>query len=123
MTRMFVDAWDPAYGYAFEGGDGDGPAAPSSAQVDTDAEVPAAQWAPIDPPPGVRCPDTVLLVDGVRRNDAGLWTAEDDGQSYAGSHASTNIRVIGRPSARTRYARPCAPRTGPEPARRATARG
>jgi hypothetical protein len=94
-VRMFVDPWNPAYGSGFEGGaDGDGPAAPSSAQVDTDAEVPAGQWAPIDPPPGVRCPDTVLLVDGVRRNDAGLWTAEDDGQSYAGLAASYAAGVV-----------------------------
>jgi hypothetical protein len=92
---MFVDPWNPAYGSGFEGGaEGDGPAAPSSAQVDTDAEVPAAQWAPIDPPAGVRCPDTVLLVDGVRRNDAGLWTAEDDGQSYAGLAASYAAGVV-----------------------------
>jgi hypothetical protein len=94
VTRMFVDAWDPSYGSAFEGGESDGPAAPSSAQVDTDAEVPAAQWAPIDAHPGVRCPDVVLLVDGVRRNDAGLWTAEDDGQSYAGLAASYAAGVV-----------------------------
>jgi hypothetical protein len=94
-VRMFVDPWNPAYGSGFEGGaEGDGPAAPSSAQVDTDAEVPAGQWAPIDPPPGVCCPDTVLLVDGVRRNDAGLWTAEDDGQSYAGLAASYAAGVV-----------------------------
>lgn len=92
MTRMYVDAWDPAYGSSFEGGDG--PASPSSAQVDTDAEVPAAQWAPIDVPAGVRCPDVVLLVDGVRRNDAGLWTAEEDGQSYAGLAASYAAGVV-----------------------------
>jgi hypothetical protein len=91
---MYVDAWDPAYGASFEGGDGDGPASPSSAQVDTDAEVPAAQWAPIDVRPGVRCPDVVLLVDGVRRNDAGLWTAEDDGQSYPGLAASYAAGVV-----------------------------
>jgi hypothetical protein len=93
---MFVDAWDPSYGSSFEGGgDGDGgPAAPSSAQVDTDVEVPAAQWAPLDVPAGVRCPDLVLLVDGVRRNDAGLWTAEDDGQSYAGLAASYAAGVV-----------------------------
>jgi hypothetical protein len=91
---MFVDAWDPSYGYAFEGGDSDGPAAPSSAQVDTDAETPAAAWAPIDVPAGVRAPATVLLVDGVRRNDAGLWTAEDDGQSYAGLAASYAAGVV-----------------------------
>ncbi|BFU43074.1 hypothetical protein KRMM14A1004_13110 [Krasilnikovia sp. MM14-A1004] len=95
MTRMFVDAWDPAYGASFEGGgDGDGPSAPSSAKVDTDVEVPAAQWSPIDPPAGLRCPDVVLLVDGVRRNDAGLWTAEDDGQSYAGLAASYAAGVV-----------------------------
>ena len=95
MTRMFVDAWDPAYGSAFDsGGDGDGPGAPSSAQVDTDAERPAARWAPIDADPGACCPDTVLLVDGVRRNDAGLWTAEDDGQSYPGLAASYAAGVV-----------------------------
>ncbi|BCJ54974.1 hypothetical protein Asp14428_64490 [Actinoplanes sp. NBRC 14428] len=95
MTRMFVDAWDPAYGASFEGGDAsDGPASPSSAQVDTDVEVPAAQWAPIDVAAGVRCPDVVFLVDGVRRNDAGLWTAEEDGQSYAGLAASYAAGVV-----------------------------
>ena len=93
MTRMYVDAWDPAYGSSFEGG-GEGPAATSTAQVDADAEVPAARWAPIDVPPGVRCPDLVLLVDGVRRNDAGLWTAEEDGQSYAGLAASYAAGVV-----------------------------
>ena len=92
---MFVDAWDPSYGSSFEGGgDGDGPAAVSSAQVDTDVEVPAAEWAPLDVPAGVTCPDLVLLVDGVRRNDAGLWTAEDDGQSYAGLAASYAAGVV-----------------------------
>jgi hypothetical protein len=93
---MFVDAWDPSYGSSFEGGggDGDGPASPSSAQVDTDVEVPAEKWAPIDVPAGLRAPDVVLLVDGVRRNDAGLWTAEDDGQSYAGLAASYAAGVV-----------------------------
>jgi hypothetical protein len=94
VTRMFVDAWDPAYGSSFEGGDSDGPASPSSAQVEVDAEVPADQWAPIDVPAGLRAPDTVLLVDGVRRNDAGLWTAEEDGQSYAGLAASYAAGVV-----------------------------
>ena len=95
MTRMFVDAWDPSYGSSFEGGAaGDGPASPSSAQVDTDVEVPAADWAPIDVSAGVRCPDVVFLVDGVRRNDAGLWTAEEDGTSYAGLAASYAAGVV-----------------------------
>jgi hypothetical protein len=95
VTRMFVDAWDPAYGASLEGGGGgDGPGAPSSTQVDTDVEVPAAQWAPRDVAAGVRCPDVVLLVDGVRRIDAGLWTAEDDGASYAGLAASYAAGVV-----------------------------
>ena len=92
---MFVDAWDPSYGSSFEGGgDGDGPASASSAQVDTDVEVPAAEWAPVDVPSGVHSPDVVLLVDGVRRNDAGLWTAEEDGQSFAGLAASYAAGVV-----------------------------
>src|SRR3954469_6007425 len=91
---MFVDAWDPSYGSSFEGGDADGPASPSSAQVDTDVEVPAAEWAPIDVSSSVRCPDVVFLVDGVRRNDAGLWTAEEDGTSYAGLAASYAAGVV-----------------------------
>ena len=89
---MFVDAWDPAYGAAYEGGDG--PASPSSAQVDTDAEVPAAGWAPIDARTDLACPEIVLLVDGVRRNDAGLWTAEDDGLSFPGLAASYAAGVV-----------------------------
>jgi hypothetical protein len=91
---MFVDTWDPAYGASFEGGDGEGPASPSSAQVDTDVEVPAAEWAPIDAPPGARPPDVVFLVDGVRRNDAQIWTAEDDGTSFAGLAASFAAGVV-----------------------------
>jgi hypothetical protein len=94
---MYVDAWDPSYGSSFEGGDGgDGPGSPSSAQsdTDTDAEVPAERWAPIDVRPGVCCPDVVLLVDGVRRNDAGLWTEEEDGQSYPGLAASYAAGVV-----------------------------
>jgi hypothetical protein len=92
---MFVDAWDPSYGASMEGGgDGDGPASASSAQVETDVELPAAQWAPLDVAVGVRRPDVVLLVDGVRRNDAGLWTAEEDGASYAGLAASYAAGVV-----------------------------
>jgi hypothetical protein len=95
VTKLFVDAWDPAYGASLEGGAaGDGPAAPSTSQVDPDVEVPAGQWAPRDVAPGVRCPDVVLLVDGVRRIDAGLWTAEEDGASYAGLAASYAAGVV-----------------------------
>lgn len=95
MTRVFVDAWDPSYGSSFEGAEGgDGPAASSSQQVDVDVEVPAAEWAPVDVSSSVRVPDVVFLVDGVRRNDAGLWTAEEDGTSYAGLAASYAAGVV-----------------------------
>jgi len=97
VTRMFVDTWDPSYGSSFSGdgdGGGDGPASPSSAQVVTDVEVPTAEWAPIDVAASVRRPDVVFLVDGVRRNDAGLWTAEEDGTSYAGLAASYAAGVV-----------------------------
>jgi len=92
VTRLFVDAWDPAYGASFEGGDG--PASPSTAQVDTDAELPAAEWRPLEAPGGVRAPDVVLLVDGVRRIDAGLWTEEEDGTSFPGLAASYAAGVV-----------------------------
>jgi hypothetical protein len=91
---MFVDAWDPSYGSSFEGGGEEGPASQSSAQVDTDVEVPAAEWTPIDVSTAIRRPDVVFLVDGVRRNDAGLWTEEEDGTSYAGLAASFAAGVV-----------------------------
>ncbi|MFI5888582.1 hypothetical protein ACIA5D_00520 [Actinoplanes sp. NPDC051513] len=94
MTKMYVDTWDPSYGSSFEGGGDDGPASQSSAQVDTDVEVPAAEWAPIDVARGRNPPGVVFLVDGVRRNDAGLWTAEEDGTSYAGLAASFAAGVV-----------------------------
>jgi hypothetical protein len=93
-AQLFVDAWDPAYGASLEGAGGDGPISPSTAQVDPDAELPAAQWRPLDPDERVHCPEVVLLVDGVRRIDAGLWTAEDDGSSYAGLAASYAAGVV-----------------------------
>ncbi|WP_433391889.1 hypothetical protein [Micromonospora sp. KLBMP9576] len=91
--RFFVDAWDPAYGASFEASAG-GPAAPSSAQVDADAELPAVDWRAIGPRPGVRAPDVVLLVDGVRRIDASVWTAEEDGVSFPGLAASYAAGVV-----------------------------
>ncbi|HEY0697958.1 MAG TPA: hypothetical protein VGD43_09125 [Micromonospora sp.] len=92
-TRLFVDAWDPAYGTSFEGGAG-GPAAPSSAQVDAGVEVPADAWHPVGRPEHVAPPDVVLMVDGVRRIDASVWTEEDDGGTYPGVAASYAAGVV-----------------------------
>ncbi|MET8838363.1 hypothetical protein ABZV78_31305 [Micromonospora sp. NPDC004540] len=94
MTRFFVDAWDPAYGASFEAGGGGGPAAPSSAQVDAGVELPATDWRAVDARRDVAAPDVVLLVDGVRRIDASVWTAEDDGASFPGIAASYAAGVV-----------------------------
>lgn len=91
--RFYVDAWDPSYGASFEA-TATGPAAPSSAQVETDAELPAVDWRAIDVRAGVRAPDVVLLVDGVRRIDASIWTAEEDGGSFPGLAASYAAGVV-----------------------------
>ncbi|MEU3457904.1 hypothetical protein ABZ671_30590 [Micromonospora sp. NPDC006766] len=94
MTRFYVDAWDPAYGASFEAAGGGGPAAPSSAQVDADVELPAADWRAVDVRRDVSAPDVVLLVDGVRRIDASIWTAEEDGGSFPGIAASYAAGVV-----------------------------
>ncbi|SBT36961.1 hypothetical protein [Micromonospora auratinigra] len=92
--RFYVDSWDPAYGASFEAAGGTGPAAPSSAQVDADVELPAADWRALDVRRDVTAPDVVLLVDGVRRIDASVWTAEDDGGSFPGIAASYAAGVV-----------------------------
>lgn len=93
--RIFVDAWDPGYGAAYEPGEGaGGPSAESTAQLDPDVELPAASWQPLAAPADLRTPDVVLLVDGVRRIDARFWTEEDDGTSYAGIAASYAAGVV-----------------------------
>jgi hypothetical protein len=88
--RWYVDPWSPSYGSAFESG----PSAESAAQLDLDVEVPAAAWQPVAAPPDLRAPDVVLLVDGVRRTDALLWSNEGDGTSYAGLAASFAAGVV-----------------------------
>ncbi|MFJ8577773.1 hypothetical protein [Micromonospora sp. NPDC093277] len=94
MTRFYVDAWDPAYGASFEAAGGGGPAAPSTAQVEADVELPAADWRALDVRRDVPAPDVVLLVDGVRRIDASIWTAEEDGGSFPGIAASYAAGVV-----------------------------
>ena len=89
--RFWVDAWDPSYAAEADGG---GPAQPSTAELNPDVEVPAAAWRPVPYPVDVRAPDTVLLVDGVRRVDARVWTDEGDGGSYPGLAASFAAGVV-----------------------------
>jgi uncharacterized protein len=90
--RLFVDAWDPAYGSGVE--DGGRPGTRSNAGLDLDVEVPGAAWRAIDPDPATPLPDTVLFVDGVRRNDARVWVQDDAGQVHPGLAASYAAGVV-----------------------------
>jgi uncharacterized protein len=90
--RMHVDAWDPAYGTGIEQS-GDGPSTSSSAELDTDVEMPAGGWHPIVAPAGVCAPDAVLFVDGVRRIDA-RFSLESDDRSDPGIAASYAAGVV-----------------------------
>lgn len=95
MSRWHVDAWNPAYGTSFEQSEaGSGPTTESSAQVDPDVELRSDQWRALSAPPQLRPPPVVLLVDGVRRIDAGLWSRESDGTSYPGIAASYAAGVV-----------------------------
>jgi hypothetical protein len=68
-----VDPWDPGYGLAF-GEEMDGGALEeSTAELNLDLELPAAQWRPLTPDPASPLPGTVLFLDGVRRIDARIW--------------------------------------------------
>lgn len=87
-----VDPWSPSHGASVDVGLA--PAAASSAQVDLEVERPAPAWQALAPPPRLRAPDVVLLVDGVRRIDATVWTAEPDGGSFPGLAASYAAGVV-----------------------------
>lgn len=92
--RLFVEAWDPSYGAAVESADFAGGTPSSEAELDCDVEIAAGAWVPMSPPPDVRAPDVVLLVDGVRRIDARVWIGDDDGvhPGVAASFAAGVVR-------------------------------
>lgn len=89
--QLHVDAWDPAYGSAFEA---DTEPAESEALRDVAVERPADAWEPLTAPPTTRAPSAVLFVDGVRRLDAGVWLVEDDGTAHPGLAASYAAGVV-----------------------------
>jgi hypothetical protein len=87
--RFSVDPWDPAYGTSAGSQLGE-----SSAEVDVDVEVPAGEWAPIEPSPGLAPPSAVLFVDGVRRVDAQVWVHGPGGVAEPGLCASYAAGVV-----------------------------
>ncbi len=85
--RFSVDAWDPSYGSALEGGD-----LPSSAAaVNTDVERAAHAWSPVDARTDIVEPSAILFVDGVRRVDARVWIDDPSEDGSAAVTASPGI--------------------------------
>jgi hypothetical protein len=92
-VKLFVDAWDPAYGSAIEAAEAE-PTGESTAQVRANVEREPAAWCPLTPAPDRRMPGTILLVDGVRRIDAHIWVEEADGTVHPGLVASYAAGVV-----------------------------
>jgi hypothetical protein len=86
-----VDPWDPGYGQAMAD---ESELAESSAKLNLDLEVPASEWQPIDPAPGVELPEKVLFLDGVRRIDARVWLRGTEAQPQAGIAASLAAGLV-----------------------------
>jgi hypothetical protein len=71
-SRLWVDAWDPAYGTSVRTDD----LGESVSSTDLSIERATGEWAPIDPVAGTPVPEAILFVDGVRRIDARVWLGE-----------------------------------------------
>ncbi len=90
MPRIFVEAWDPAYGSSFAPGD----MTPSLAEVDPSVEVPAGSWKAIPPEPAAGGAERLAFIDGVRRIDALVWIEDSDGTFRRGLCASFAAGVV-----------------------------
>ncbi|MFC5835458.1 hypothetical protein [Nonomuraea insulae] len=73
-----VDPWDPGYSAALNA-EALAELDATSAELDLDVEMSAADWRPVTPDPGTAPPDVLLIADGVRRIDARVWTHTSDG--------------------------------------------
>jgi hypothetical protein len=89
-VKLHVDGWDPGYGSGFEPGE----SRQSAAKTVLDVERPTGAWQPLDPPRDTPEPAAVLLVDGVRRIDAGMWLTGADGVTYRGVAVSFAAGVV-----------------------------
>ena len=91
-----VDPWDPGYGVAFSeesAAEADG-LAESSAELNLDLELPAADWRPLDPDQALALPGLLLFLDGVRRIDARVWVHGVHPQPSAGIAASLAAGLV-----------------------------
>jgi hypothetical protein len=92
-AQLAIDGWAPTLGSSASADDAL-PTAPG--EVDVDVERPAADWAPLRPPPSDDAP--VCFVDGVRRIDGVVWRTEDAGsvrQALAASIAAGSVHCEG----------------------------
>ena len=72
--RFAIDGWNPAYGSSMEvEGEPE-----TVVQVRTDIELPADQWVPIAPTPGLAQPSSTVFIDGVRRIETQVWIDDVD---------------------------------------------
>jgi hypothetical protein len=89
-TSYTVDPWDPGYGVA-RGDELDG--RESSARLELDLELEAADWKPISPADGP-LPGSVLFLDGVQRIDARVWRHGEDPEPTPGVLASVAVGLV-----------------------------
>jgi hypothetical protein len=92
-AQLAIDGWAPTLGSSASADDAL-PTAPG--EIDVDVERPAADWAPLRPPPSDDAP--VCFVDGVRRIDGVVWRTEDAGsvrQALAVSIAAGSVHCEG----------------------------
>lgn len=89
-TSYTVDPWDPGYGVA-RGDEPDGPE--SSARLELDLEMRAADWKPVHPRAGA-LPGSVLFLDGVRRIDARVWVHGEGPEPLPGVAASLAAGLV-----------------------------
>jgi hypothetical protein len=89
-----VDPWDPGYGLAFSEDLDGGALEESSAELNLDLEIPAAQWHAVNPDPVPPLPKTVLFLDGVRRIDARVWVHGGGPQPGPGIAASFAAGIV-----------------------------
>ncbi len=91
--KIAVEPWSPEFGAPVEA-----ELAPTDADVDVAAELPASAWRPLDPAPTSSPAERVDFVDGVRRIDARVWITNAEGVARMGicaSFAAGRVRCEG----------------------------
>jgi hypothetical protein len=87
LAKITIDPWDPGYATSLSV-EALTELDATTAELDLDVEVPAAQWRPIAPSPSAAPPKVVLIADGVRRIDARVWVDDESASPVPGIAAS-----------------------------------